>query len=1052
MAAMIAAAIVTYFAVEAAVAVAAIYIATYVAVAVAVSLVVNAILSPNQNSDAGNAYSVGDSKDPGVNSRLRINTDNKVGIGYGTFWVKGAEVYGEASSDFKEAYYALVFTEAVSGHANTLQAAYWDEYKLTLDGDGWVTNAVDAAGNTVSDFNGNLRIQYFANSLPSFRGALPNTTWLQSTTNLLTNYTCAVITLKYNRDKQLFALRDMTFCLANDLKAPGDVILDYMTNTLYGCALPVEQVDTDSLTALNSYSSELLTSTTSTGATVTQPRYTLQGVVNTNQNCWKNLEDLMFSCGCYPRVNNQTGQYGVYIDRAATSISFAFDDTTITGSSNLVTAEYASVPNQVEVKFPRAIIASNGQIDTSFKGQQDTFNLELPSNVVPANTQPNKYTLGYGFLVNDVQAKRLAAIDLNNNALDLSYTFRTNHKAITVVSGDVVSITSEINGWDAKLFRVLSVAEQEDQTTGNIQLEFFVKEYDAAVYVDSTVVQYPPAANVNGDSPRAQQSYTPAAPIIANVDLAAPIPSMSLTFTIPSTKVVDQIDVFYMLNEPNLDNAVYMTSIYGQQNDGTIGTGTFTYPILGNGGYYAPQVVPAGKYYLACKYFNDGLATSWSEASELLNWKPTTSQWSLKYAIFRFSDYEDGTGADPLPNGHRYMGIYNSFNPTGSNDPSLYQWFDLGSAISTSNRLFLRVFQNRVLAYKMAAVNPDTTLWNDAYNFPSPTNPVLDLDSTTGFYVKTAYQAGGSNFLTSVWNNDGSITFLLPPGTAVPGTTPITEIASLTVDNEGRLVGFTALDKFYCTITEFTATTTNETFTLDHIEGQALILMNGILLDTSEYTETTTDFTIPDSFSGATVMAMSFRMTNNDGTTSYIPYTRTDISTVEGQDTYSVTFDEGAELLFLNGVFQTDADYSYPTADTVKLNQPAIATGNKMTLISFRLISAIAAPFGQAAGGTVADAYTVDMTGKINTDYTIASINGVYLNVSDFTSSDTQVTLTDPAVFSDNFVESTTFAASGPAEVGVMMMAFSASPMATPTIGSMYNDLLVRIEALEQKA
>lgn len=1101
MAATLAAAIVTYFAIESAVAIAAIYVATYVAVAVAVSLTVNAILSPSASGQGG-TIDTGSSKDPGVQSRLRINTDNKIGVGYGTFWVKGAEVFGEAASNFKTAYYAVVLSEAINSYPNSMQAVYWDEYLLTLkpadavtsisvtnggsysfgtgptatisaplsgttatvsvnmtnvydeegnpsysyvssvsvtnggsgyatnptitfssgsaagtvrigEGAGWVSTAVDAAGNTVSDFNDYVRIQFFANGLPTYRGDLPPITYFQTATNLLSNYSCAVITVKYNRDKQIFGLKDMTFCLSNSLTAPGSVIQDFMTNSLYGCGLPSNQVDTDSLTALNTYSAEILSSVSSSGAVVNQARYTLQGFVNTNQNCWKNLEDLMFSCGCYPRLNNQTGQYGVYIDRAATGIAFAFDDTTITGASNLVTAEYASVPNIAEVKFPRSILASNGQIDKSFKGQADTFTLELPANVIPANTQPNKYSLQYQFVTNDVQAKRLAAVDLNNNALDLSYTFRTNHKAIEVVSGDVVSITSDINGWDAKLFRVLSVAEQEDQVTGNIMLEFFVKEYDAAVYTDSTVVQYPPAANVNGDSPRAQQSYVPAAPFPTNIDLSAPIPAMSLTFVIEPIKVVDQIDIYYMVGTANINNAVYMTTLYGQQNDGTFGTGSFTYPILGNGGYYAPQVVPAGTYYFACKYYNDGLGTEWSEISEVLNWKPQTSQWSLRFAMFRFSNYADGTGANSSPDGHRYMGIYNSFNPTSSNDPSLYTWFDLGSNISTSNQLFLRVYENRVLAYRLAATNPDTTLWNNAYNFPNPSNPVLDLDSTTGLYVKTAYQAGGSNYLTSVWNSDGSITFLLPSGTAVPGTTPISEIASLTVDSEGRLISFNPLEKLYCTLQDFTATTTNQTFSFTHIVDQTLVFMGGILLDPTEYTETSTTITIPASYSGAIIQFASFKMTSNDGATQYVPYARTDITTVAGQDTYSVAFDEGSELLFVNGVFYHDADYSYPTLDAIKLGAPSLVSGNKITLVNFRLISEVAAPFGQAAGATVADNDRIDMTGKINTDYTIASINGVYLGLPDYTTSITQILLTDPALFSDNAAQSTTFAASG---------------------------------------
>lgn len=1033
------------------------------AISMAVSMVLNEILSPSQSSgqvDNGNY------KDPGVDSRLRINTDNRIGVGYGTFWIKGAEVYGQASNNFKEAYYAIALVEAITGHPNAMLKVYWEEYELTLGGDGWVTTAKDAAGNTVSDFNNNVRVQFFANGLPYDRSSLPNITWFQTSSNALTSYSCAVITIKYNRDKQIFALKDMTFCLRNDLNVPGDVIQDYMTNTLYGCALPLAMVDTDSLAQLNTFSNQILPSTTSTGALVNAPRYRLDGIVNTNQNCWKNLEDLLFSCGCYARVNNQTGQYGAYIDKATDVIAFAFDDTTINGQSQLVTAEFASVPNEVEVKFPRFTLPTDGSPDLKFKGQQDTFNLAIPASVLPANSQPNQYVLEYRYVANDVQAKRLASIDLNNNALDLSYTFRTNFKAIGIVSGDVVTITSKYNGWLNKTFRVISMAEIEDQTTGNITLEFFVKEYDAAVYNDSTVVQYPPAANVNGPSPRYEQSFVPAAPQITGVDLTIPVPSLSLTCTIPAGKVEDQIDFYYLFNTTDTNKAVFMFSIYGSLADGSIGTGSFTYPVLGNGGKYAPQVVIPGNYRFVVKYYNDALGTAFSEVSSEIQWRPTTQQWQEQFAMFRWADDAAGTNMTTNPDNKRWMGVYNSFNPVSPSDPTLYTWFDLGSVITRNNQLFFRIYQNRVLSYRLANANPDSTLWTNAYNFPDPVNPAFNLDETTGFYVKTAYQSAGNNYLTSVWNADGSITYLLPKGTSVPGTTPITAIGAITVDNEGRVTGYLQNDQVYVTLEYWTASPTytsasavagigiagvaiagmaSQTFTFNHIVGQALFFVNGMLLDPADYSENATSFTVNNIQAGSAVMAASFRMTSPSG--EVVPFIRTDIPTVQGQTDYTLDLNEGCEMVFLNGSSFASVDYDTPVDNILRLNVAPSRSGQNLTVVNFRPLNGVASPFTEALGSTVGSSSVVEMNGTVNAACVITAMNGSTLLADDYVPSLYRITLTEPAVFTGDVVQADSFVSSGVAEDPL-----PAFPEEQPTFGDIITSLQSRIETLENQA
>jgi hypothetical protein len=78
---------------------------------------------------------------------------------------------------------------------------------------------------------------------------------------LMTNTAFAIVHLKYNADRALTALQSTRFQVTNARKAPGDCFLDYFTSTRYGAAIPVANINTASLTALNTYSNASFTYT-----------------------------------------------------------------------------------------------------------------------------------------------------------------------------------------------------------------------------------------------------------------------------------------------------------------------------------------------------------------------------------------------------------------------------------------------------------------------------------------------------------------------------------------------------------------------------------------------------------------------------------------------------------------------------------------------------------------------------------------------------------------------------------------------------------------------
>jgi hypothetical protein len=52
----------------------------------------------------------------------------------------------------------------------------------------------------------------------------------------------AIVRVVYNKDKNVTGLGDLKFNVNNPLNNPGDVLLDYMTNTRYGAGITLEDI------------------------------------------------------------------------------------------------------------------------------------------------------------------------------------------------------------------------------------------------------------------------------------------------------------------------------------------------------------------------------------------------------------------------------------------------------------------------------------------------------------------------------------------------------------------------------------------------------------------------------------------------------------------------------------------------------------------------------------------------------------------------------------------------------------------------------------------
>ena len=1003
----------------------------------------------------------------------RTALDNFIPVVMGAAYVAGIQVHSEAyGANTTNSVYALCCV-STGAAPYTFPEIYLENYQVTTDVNNYVNGATDPAGNSVSDYNNKVSVKPFTGPTTFSSSFFP--TWralngpLSSSNPPRMSLDCGALISVATTDKVAAGtvLTNLKFKVVNSKNDPAYWINDLLTNTRYGCGLPASLIDSAGLAIHNGYAARQLNYINpSTGLQSIANAYYINGLVTSNNNSLVNAKDVAKSSGGILKFSNVKGLYSVWTSKpyanyfllyslantgatsitltgnqtasfpngtifyaAGYTIAYTVSSSSLTSGNTVLTFSPALnigiiaggliytnatiyafnddniVRNNIVwslSRIPTAVDVTYYDGQSTNKGQSLTLRVSVPS--LPINTPDYIEKLTFPFCNTPLQATRLATLYLNTKRRSKTIQFTADQRSLGLEAGDVVSVTNSVLGLSNNLFLIQSIRGTM-QGEGQIRLDITANEYNAIDYVDAVVTWSENNYRTTTSSLRSISNYTPVAPSQVNSTGNIDLGGLQISAPIPSFLVSSVIFRYKLSTDANY---TYLDALNSPESSGTFTVGTnviSTFPKL-----------MYGSYQVSYKLINGFYSSNWS-TDFTLNWNPTAIQFVSQYIIIRYGTNAAGAGFSTNPLNATYVGFYNSVNSSAPGLASFYTWYPLGSTLSSMNHIYFWNQGSRTLTFKTGSSNPNVSQYTDFYNPPNPSNPILDLDSNTGFYVSQAYTAGGGNFLTSVQNADGSITFLLPNGTSVPGTTNLSDIAALNIDNQGRISGFTSSDKIYFTQSTFSATGANQTFAFTHIVGQALIFLNGILLDTTEYTETASGFTIPSSFNGATVFAVRFTESDSTGTTSYVPFTRTTLTSVAGQSLYNVSnFNQGSELLFINGVFINDPDYSYPSPNQLQLTNPTSFSGNNIILIQFRILNNNAVPFGQAIGQTSTLSGLTPVSGTLNTTSTIVAKNGVFLTIaSDFTLSTGNVNLLTTPIFSGEVIESTSWASSGPA-------------------------------------
>jgi len=925
------------------------------AINLAASAIIARVFAPDRPSFDNGMPSV---QNPGNRATVPPAADNKLAVVYGTAWIGGALTDMSITSNNQQIYYVISLCEVTNTETGgtpdtfTFGDIFYSGKKVIFDGTD-LTKVIAlrdmSTGLDDTTVNGKINIYLYKNGSSEPVNTPNSAINVMSDTNLvykwdstkqMTNCVFAIVRLTYSVTANVRGLDQMRFQLTNSRKAPGDCFLDYFTSTRYGAALTTSQINTASLTELNTYSNALINYVDYNGNVQTLKRFQFDGSLETTNPIMANIQLMASSCDCLVKYNEITAQWGVVVQKPTYIVAMALNDSNVVSGVQVSPIDISNSFNIAEVKYP------NGTEQDSFASVTYDLAVVNPSLLFP-NEPVNKQQITLQLVNNNVRAQLLVNRFLESCREDLQVQLVINFSGIQLEAGDIVTYTNSNYGWVNKLFRVAKVTENFSED-GSVTAKLSLIEFNPAVFDDAAITEFAPAPNTGLGDPLTFGTIP--APTIGGAQPSAPNPSFQVSVTTSSSGIVQYAEIWY---------SPYATPTSSQR----IFAGTTA--IQSSGNPYDPSTampivtladIPSGDWYFFTRMVNQLGSSDFSPASIKLQWRPTTFTYAEKYLIVAYADTITGTGLSASPTGKSYYGLFNSTNQTFSSNPNDYTWY---LAQPTFGTVYFLAYTNRggrtfsfgVAPAAQAAgtgafvpvANYDASIWAAL----AGTINSIDLDLRTGQVTKTGTTTTGGGQLVITNNDDGTMVGGLQPILDFGGATSYTGAGTtITIDIYGRVLGLVLPDDFNYTSQEFTATAGQTVFTptrssqtigwtnnssaviawqnntptviawlgVKFITGQNWVFRNGLLLDPiSDYTETNTTITLNNAcVVGEQIAIFSFMPVANS-----VTYANLGIVYSSGSGTSTVTYGNLTHQLINVGDQLAFANTGSPTLYTV---------------------------------------------------------------------------------------------------------------------------------------
>ena len=245
-------------------------------IAMGVAMLASAVISKAfANENQPNIDGSGYSQNPGNRQQLAPATDNKLPVIYGSAYIGGIVTDLSISENNQEMYYVISLSEVTGNGTDTFTFGniYYAGKKVIFNADGYTVDALldESTGVEDTTVKGLIQFYLYRNGSDSPTNQSKSAITVMQTDGLvykwdanktMTNCAFAILHLTYNQNANIRGLQETKFQLTNSLKDTGDCFYDYLSNTVYGAAIPVAQINTASLSELTAYTNELISYTT----------------------------------------------------------------------------------------------------------------------------------------------------------------------------------------------------------------------------------------------------------------------------------------------------------------------------------------------------------------------------------------------------------------------------------------------------------------------------------------------------------------------------------------------------------------------------------------------------------------------------------------------------------------------------------------------------------------------------------------------------------------------------------------------------------------------
>jgi hypothetical protein len=231
---------------------------------------------------------------------------------------------------------------------------------------------------------------------------------------------------------------------------PAFILLNYLTDTRFGKAIPIANIDIPSFYTASTVCATQITPYT--GASQINLIDT-NVVLDTSNKIMDNVKNLLR--GMRGLLTYQQGKYRLVVETTGSSVLTLNKDNVI-GGIQVQSEKKNSKFNKIQATFINP--EKNYQSDTIVYDTNHSTYLSEDGNILQEGA------IDLPTITSPYQAKEMAKLVLLRSRNSLAVSLTANYQAMNLAVGDIVSLTEDLTGFSAKSFRVAGLAINADYT------------------------------------------------------------------------------------------------------------------------------------------------------------------------------------------------------------------------------------------------------------------------------------------------------------------------------------------------------------------------------------------------------------------------------------------------------------------------------------------------------------------------------------------------------------------------------------------------------------